>query len=53
MNLSSTPASKTVVWIIRHATKMLNLDMVGPMGSGEVPDTTWADACSGNECGID
>ena len=30
--------SKTVVWIIGHATKMLNLDMVGPMGSGEVPD---------------
>ena len=33
------PESKTIAWIIGHATTVLNLDTVG-----SVADTTWADA---------
>ena len=49
---------KTIAWIIGHATTLLNLGTVGFDGKdrsngGEVADTTWADASSGNECGIE
>ena len=52
------PKSKTIAWMIVHATTLLNLDTVGSMGKyhsngGEVADTTWADACSEKECGIE
>ena len=52
------PESKTNAWISGHATTLLNSDTVGSDGwyranGGEVANTTRADACSGNECGIE
>ena len=52
------PESKTIAWIIGHTATLLNLDTFGPVerhwsNDGEVADTSWADACSGNECGTE
>ena len=53
------PESKTIAWMIVHATTLLNLDTIGP--DGKVPFERWrgrghhmgTDACSEKECGIE
>ena len=49
------PGSKTIAWIIGHARRWTPLVPMARYRSngGEVADTTWADACSRNECFIE